>query len=237
MIVMAAGHGTRMGGSLPKQFMTLDGKAILHRTILKFLAAVPGIKIVTVLPADGEYDSWWRSYCIRSNFNCPQILVRGGITRFHSVKAALEKVPSDAIVAVHDGVRPLLTENMIRTMFSRIENDVDCHALIPVVPMVDTLKVLVKEKDADGREMLRAAEGRSVDRSEVFGAQTPQIFRAAELKAAYSQAYDRAFTDDASVAAGYKIPLTFVEGERLNLKITSPADLVLAEAVSAVMKK
>lgn len=236
LIVMAAGHGTRMGGNLPKQFLSLDGKAILHRTILKFLSAVPDIRVVTVLPSDGEYDAWWRDYCIRTNFNCPQIIVRGGITRFHSVKAALARVPSDAVVAIHDGVRPLLSEKMIRSMFSRIEEDPGCQALIPVVPMVDTLKVLERKKDGDGNEYLHAVAGRSVNREEVFGAQTPQIFRAEAIKAAYSQAYSQSFTDDASVAAEYEIPLTFSEGERLNFKITSPDDLVLAQAVLSIRK-
>ena len=236
LIVMAAGHGTRMGGNLPKQFMQLDGKAILHQTILKFMAAVPDINVITVLPSDGQYDTWWRDYCISRNFNCAQILVRGGITRFHSVKAALARVPSDAIVAIHDGVRPLLSEDMIRSMFSRIENDDRCRALIPVIPMVDTLKILETVKDDRDNEFLRSAPGRSVDRSEVFGAQTPQIFRAGDIKDSYSQAYDRLFTDDASVADKYGIPLTFVKGERLNIKITSPEDMVLAEAIISISK-
>lgn len=236
LIVMAAGHGTRMGGNLPKQFMQLDGKAILHQTILKFLAAVPDINVITVLPSDGQYDTWWRDYCISRNFNCAQILVRGGITRFHSVKAALARVPSDAIVAIHDGVRPLLSEDMIRSMFSRIGNDDRCRALIPVIPMVDTLKILETVKDDRDNEVLRSAPGRSIDRSEVYGAQTPQIFRTCDIKDSYSQAYDRLFTDDASVADKYGIPLTFVKGERLNIKITSPEDMVLAEAILSISK-
>ena len=223
---MAAGHGTRMGSKLPKQFMSLGGKAILQRTIMKFADACPGIKIITVLPPDGEYEKWWKDYCIRVNFSCPQIIVRGGITRFHSVKAALAKVPDGAIVAIHDGVRPMLTKEMIRTMFGSIDTDPDCHALIPVLPSIDTLKKLMRDS---GGNLVSSGEG--VDRSEIFGAQTPQIFRSEEIKAAYSQPYDTLFTDDASVAERYKIPLTFCEGERLNFKITSPEDMILAEAV------
>lgn len=142
---MAAGHGTRMGSKLPKQFMSLGGKAILQRTIMKFADACPGIRIITVLPPDGEYEKWWKDYCIRVNFSCPQIIVRGGITRFHSVKAALAKVPDGAIVAIHDGVRPMLTREMIRTMFGSIDTDPDCHALIPVLPSIDTLKKLTRD--------------------------------------------------------------------------------------------
>ena len=119
-------------------------------------------------------------------------------------------------------------------MFSRIGNDDRCRALIPVIPMVDTLKILETVKDDQDNEFLRSAPGRSVDRSEVYGAQTPQIFRAGDIKDSYSQAYDRLFTDDASVADKYGIPLTFVEGERLNIKITSPEDMVLAEAIISI---
>ena len=232
---MAAGHGTRMGSSLPKQFLDLGGQAILRRTIRKFMDAEPDITVITVLPMDGEYEQWWKDYCIRTSFLCPQMIVRGGITRFHSVREALSRIPDGALVAIHDGVRPLLSEKMIRSMFSVISDDESCHGLIPVIPMVDTLKILRRSVvEEDGNVRLVSVEGRSIDRSEVFGAQTPQIFRSEDIRAAYSQAYDTAFTDDASVAEKYGIPLTFIEGERLNFKITSPDDLVLAEAVLAV---
>ena len=102
LIVMAAGSGTRMGADMPKQFIEIDGKAILQMTIEKFLEACPGINVVTVLPE--AHMSYWRSYCLERNFTCPQILVKGGITRFHSVRNALAKVPDNAIVAIHDGV-------------------------------------------------------------------------------------------------------------------------------------
>lgn len=226
VIVMAAGHGTRMGSELPKQFLSLGGKAILHRTIQKFIDACPDITVVTVLPPDGEYEKWWKEYCIRTNFFCPQIIVKGGITRFHSVKSALSKVPDGALVAVQDGVRPMLSVKMIRTMFSRMSSEPDCRALVPVLPSIDTLKKLVR--DGDGTLV---SSGEEVDRSQIFGAQTPQIFRSEDIRAAYSQPYDTLYTDDASVAERYGIPLTFCEGERLNLKITSPDDMVLAEAI------
>ena len=232
---MAAGHGTRMGSSLPKQFMDLDGKAILHHTIKKFMDACPDINVITVLPLDGEYEQWWKDYCVTRNFHCPQKIVRGGITRFHSVRAALENVPDGALVAVHDGVRPMLSIEMIRSMFSMISEDATWRALIPVIPMVDTLKILKKEVAEDGVSRLVPITGKRVDRAEVFGAQTPQIFRSEDIKAAYTQAYDTAFTDDASVAEKYEIPLTFCEGERLNFKITSPEDLVLAKAVMSLI--
>ena len=231
VVMMAAGSGTRMGAQMPKQFLELDGKAILRRTIETFLEACPDISVITVLP--GQYVDYWRDYCYRNSFICPQILVKGGITRFHSVRNALQKVPSGAIVAVHDGVRPLLTENMIKDMFDKAE---DCPALIPVVPCVDTMKVLRKKVWDDGSETLSAISGQSVDRSVLYGAQTPQIFHSELLKAAYDQAYDTAFTDDASVVERYGKSLSYVMGERLNIKITTGEDLVLAEAVMKVRK-
>ena len=221
LIVMAAGSGTRMGADMPKQFIEIDGKAILQMTIEKFLEACPGINVVTVLPE--AHMSYWRSYCLERNFTCPQVLVKGGITRFHSVRNALAKVPDNAIVAIHDGVRPLVTVNLLREMFELSENE---PALIPVVPCIDTMKVL---KEEGGK--LVAVPGASVDRSVLFGAQTPQVFHSEIIKEAYSLAYDTSFTDDASVLERYGKSLSYIHGERLNMKITTKEDLVLARAI------
>ena len=221
LIVTAGGMGTRMGGSVPKQFIELDGKPILRLTIERFLQAVPDLQVITVLPE--AHVSTWRQYCIKADFTCPQRLVKGGFTRFHSVQNALSHVPDGAIVAVHDGVRPLLSIGRIRELFSRAQG---VPALIPVMPVTDTLKVL--EKKADGT---LSATGEPIDRSRIFGAQTPQIFYSEWLKQAYGQGFDTLFTDDASVAERYGIPLTFTEGERLNIKITTPEDLILARAI------
>ena len=219
---MAAGSGTRMGGEMPKQFLPLGGIPILRRTIERFTRACPDARIVTVLPKDSI--PWWKEYCSAHFSHCTQLLVEGGITRFHSVRNALAKIPDGVVVAVQDGVRPLVSEDLIRRMAARMD---EVRALIPVVPMVDTLKVL--ERDAGGE--LRTAEGRQVDRASIFGAQTPQMFRSEDLKEAYAQAYDTAFTDDASVALKKGIPLSYIEGERYNLKITTPDDLALAQAI------
>lgn len=228
LIVMAAGSGTRMGASVPKQFLNLGGVPILRRTIETFVAAVPGIKVVTVLPED--HIAFWKEYCLTSAFNCPQTLVPGGITRFHSVRNALRKVPDGAIVAIHDGVRPLLSTAMIRNMFERMDSS-DVRALIPVVPSVDTLKVIDRVKDENGDEVMVSPEGEEVDRGRIFGAQTPQMFLSEDIKEAYSQAFDTAFTDDASVARKKGIPLSFCAGERYNFKLTSPEDLALARLI------
>ena len=219
VIFTAAGSGTRMKATEPKQFMLLDGLPVLHRSIFAFLDACPDVKVVTVLPK--EHISRWEELCLKYPLNVPQRIVPGGITRFHSVKNALAKVPDDAVVAVHDGVRPLVSAALIREMFARMET---CRALIPVIPVTDTLKSL--ERGADGA--LKSSGLPDPDRGKVFGAQTPQMFLSEELKAAYTLPYDTSYTDDASVAARYGIPLSFIEGERKNIKLTTPEDMGLA---------
>lgn len=221
LIVTAGGTGTRMGGPLPKQFLTLGGEAILQRTISLFTRTIPGIKVITVLPQ--EHIRWWEEYCQTHPFPQPQRIVKGGFTRFHSVQNALKVVPDGAIVAVHDAVRPLITPGLIGKLFQMMDSE---RAVIPVTPSVDTLKLL----DLKDGKLTQAPE--ALDRSRIWGAQTPQLFRSEDLKAAYTQAFSTLFTDDASVAAAYGIPLTFVEGERLNLKITTPEDLSLAQAIA-----
>ena len=219
LIVTAGGHGVRMGGSLPKQFLSIGDKAVLHLTMERFIEACPGIAIVTVLPK--EHFQTWKHYCETHNFHYPQTLVSGGITRFHSVKNALSKVPDGALVAVHDGVRPFISKELIEKMFQRMD---EVRALIPVLPSTDTLKVL----DSNRQTGVLSTTEETLDRSRIFGAQTPQIFYSEDLKEAYSEPFDPLFTDDASVAQRHKIPLSYIEGERFNIKITTPEDLALA---------
>lgn len=220
---MAAGSGTRMGGQMPKQFLEIDGKAILQKTIEVFLKSCPGIRVITVLPE--TFMDYWKEYCYKNNFICPQTLVKGGITRFHSVRNALEKVPEGAVVAVHDGVRPLVSGGLVSEMFGRMDQE---QALVPVVPCVDTMKVL--------DEKLKPVPGAVADRSRLFGVQTPQIFHSELLKQAYRQPYDTSFTDDASVVERYGISPSYVYGERLNIKITTQEDLILARAVVNILR-
>ena len=218
-IFVAGGSGTRMGGDLPKQFLLLDGRPILQCTIERFLEAEPDMKVITVLPR--AHFQTWKDLCAVHSFHCPQTLVAGGLTRFHSVQNALRKVPDGAVVSIHDGVRPLLSAELIRRMLDRMS--AGCRALLPVVPVVDTLRSTVPGTP-------------DPDRSRVVAVQTPQIFRSEDIKAAYTQAYELSFTDDATVAARKGIPLTFEEGERFNLKITTPEDLILAEAILTRMR-
>ena len=218
---MAAGSGTRMGADMPKQFIELCGKAVLQRTIEVFRDACPDIKVVTVLPE--AHMDYWKSYCLKHSFTCPQILVKGGITRFHSVRNALERVPDGVLVAVHDGVRPLISQSLVRKMFEMAEN---VNGLIPVVPCVDTMRILQKNG-----EVLEPVPGAVADRSILYGVQTPQVFQSEILKEAYGQAYDTAFTDDASVVEKYGKNLSFVIGERFNIKLTTQDDLKIARAL------
>ena len=219
VIFTAGGSGTRMKSAEPKQFLLLDGLPVLHRSILAFVDACPDVKVVTVLPR--EHVSLWEDLCTKYPLDVPQRIVEGGITRFHSVKNALAKVPDGVVVAVHDGVRPLVSGALIKEMFSQMRS---CRALIPVLPVTDTLKSL--RHNPDGR--IVATGDPDPDRSRVFGAQTPQMFLSEELRAAYELPYDLSYTDDASVAARYGIPLSYIDGERNNIKLTTPEDMELA---------
>lgn len=231
LVAMAAGHGTRMGSAVPKQFIEFEGKPILQRSIEKFIDACPDIKVVTVLPK--EYMAGWRNYCLKYNFFYPQVLVEGGITRFHSVQNALKRIPDGAIVAIHDGVRPLVSTELIRTMFDRMS---ECRALVPVLPSVDTLKLLRQVDSASGETVLETIPDAEIDRSMVYRAQTPQMFLSEDIKPAYEQAFDMSFTDDASVAARKKIPLSYIQGEKYNIKLTTQDDLDFAKAIFSLTR-
>ena len=220
VIMVAGGSGSRMGGDIRKQFLQLGGRPILRRSIELFTTALPKAKIITVLPL--EYIPYWEDYCLKSNFSVPQMVVKGGITRFHSVKNALAKVPDGAIVAVHDAVRPLASVQLVRELASKAA---ECGSAIPVIPAVDTLKVL---DNIDG-DLHSTSE--TLDRTRIFCGQTPQFFYSEILSEAYEQAFDMSFTDDASVVERKNIPLSYMMGERFNIKITTAEDLFLAEAI------
>ena len=210
-----------MGAGIPKQFLELDGKPILRLTMERFVEAIPDINVITVLPQ--SHMEWWRLYCARVGFNCPQKLVEGGFTRFHSVKNALAHIPDGALVAVHDAVRPLVSAAKIRELFAAAE----CSpAVIPVIPCTDTLKVL--EEREDGALQVAA---KNIDRSIVWGAQTPQVFHSEVLRRAYDSGFDTMFTDDASVVSKAGVPVLCMVGEKTNIKITTPEDLTLAAAI------
>ena len=219
-VFVAGGSGTRMGTEIPKQFLELAGRTILEHSIRRLLEACPALVPVVVLPP--EHIPTWKKICTAACFDLPQILVEGGITRFHSVRNALGKVPDGEMVLIHDGVRPLVSPELVRKMLRTAQ---DSRAVIPVCPVTDTLKRL--EPAADGT--LVPTDAPDPARAGLYGAQTPQLFPSEQIKQAYTQGYSEAFTDDASVARAAKIPLTYIIGERYNIKITTPEDLFVAE--------
>ena len=225
-IIVAGGSGTRFGAELPKQFLELGGKPILMRTISAFgggtsdrtaVSAFGGgfSEVIVTLP-EGQM-GLWRELCERYCFAVPHRVVAGGETRWHSVKNALDSIGdiSDVdIIAVHDGVRPLVTADLIGRTVEAARRD---GAAIPVVMLNDSVRQV--EKGAS----------HALDRSTLRAVQTPQVFDARLLTEAYRQPFDSTFTDDASVVERMGHSVTLVEGDPQNLKITRPMDLALAE--------
>ena len=210
-VIVAGGMGVRMGADRPKQFLEIGGKPILRHTVERFLAFDPAMEIILVMPAAQR--DWWRGYCRESGFLERYTMVSGGITRFHSVQNALKYVGDDGVVAVHDGVRPLISRPLLERLFEAAESH---EAVIPVVRVVES----VRRTEGDGSV--------PVSRDGLVLVQTPQVFGARLLKEAYRQPFSPSFTDDASVVetAGENVHL--VEGDRFNLKITTPDDLAVA---------
>ncbi|MBR0256001.1 MAG: 2-C-methyl-D-erythritol 4-phosphate cytidylyltransferase [Bacteroidales bacterium] len=216
-VIVAGGQGVRMGADRPKQFLEIGGKPILRHTIERFKAFDPKVDIILVLPEAQK--GWWRDYCRQSGFLDRYTMVAGGITRFHSVQNALQYVTGDGVVAVHDGVRPLLSDSLLQRLYEAAE---DHPAVIPAIPVVESVRRV------DGETSV------PVSRDGLVLVQTPQLFDARSLKEAYRQPFSPAFTDDASVyeAAGGKVHI--VPGDRINLKITTPDDMDYAAALLAI---
>ena len=217
VIIVAGGSGKRMGGSLPKQFSIVGGKPILAHTINAFRKALPASRIVVVLPA--EHIEFWKNLSARFEV-AKHSVVEGGKERFHSVKNGIEAL-SDAVdlIAVQDGVRPFASKELI---LGAIACATANGSAIPVVKAVDSYRTVEGEKS------------HIVDRTPLRIVQTPQIFSAPILRTAYDTEFRTEFTDDASVVeySGEKVSLC--EGDYLNIKITTPNDLALAEAILAI---
>ena len=218
VIIVAGGKGLRMGSDIPKQFLPIGGKPVLMRTLERFRTYSDDLQIILVLP-EAQQD-YWRQLCEEYHFDVEYQLANGGQTRFHSVQNGLALVPDDAegVVGVHDGVRPFPSIEVIRNCY---ETAREKKAVIPVIPIVETVRHLENNGSV------------TVPRSDYRLVQTPQTFDIQLLKAANHQPYNDGFTDDASVVESYGHAITLVEGNRENIKITTPYDLRIGEVLAA----
>jgi len=216
VIIVAGGKGLRMGSDIPKQFLPIGGKPVLMRTLERFREYSSDLQIILVLP-EAQQD-YWRELCEKYHFEVSYLLANGGQTRFHSVQNGLSLIPDDAegVVGVHDGVRPFPSLEVIRNCYTTARAK---KAVIPVIPVVETVRHLEGENS------------RTVPRGDYRLVQTPQTFDIQLLKAANRQPYNDCFTDDASVVESYGHTITLVEGNRENIKITTPYDMKIAEVL------
>ena len=236
VIIVAGGKGLRMGSDIPKQFLPIGGKPVLMRTIERFREYSEDLQIILVLPKAQQ--QYWQDLCQQYHFPLPQsgeageglyILADGGETRFHSVQHGLALIPDDAegVVGVHDGVRPFPSIDVIARCYETARTE---KAVIPVIPVVETLRHLEGASNCQ-LSTINSQLSKTVPRGDYRLVQTPQTFDIQLLKAANRQPYNDGFTDDASVVEAYGHPITLVEGNRENIKITTPYDLIVAEAI------
>lgn len=219
VIIVAGGKGMRMGSELPKQFIPVAGRPVLMRTIERFYQYSHDLNIIVVLPQSQQ--SFWSNLCRQYHFSIHHTIVNGGDTRFASSKNGLSAIPADTkgLVAIHDGVRPFVSADVIGRCFDKARNS---GAAIPTIPVIDTLRqVNIKNGDTV-----------TVDRSLFRAVQTPQVFDITLACRAFSQSYRDSFTDDASVIENLGVKISMVEGNRENIKLTTPFDLKIAEVLS-----
>jgi len=211
-IIVAGGNGSRMGSELPKQFLAVGGTPVLMHTIANFYSFDPLLQLIIVLPED-EMGSW-QKLCIRHHFEIQHQLIAGGTTRFQSVKNGLSLVLDCELIAVHDGVRPLVSHETIARCFEEAARE---GAAIPVLPANESVRMGTMDSSVP------------VDRSRYFMVQTPQVFKASIILQSYIQPWIPEFTDDASVVEYSGATVHLVPGNRENIKITYPEDLQIAE--------
>lgn len=213
-LIVAAGTGSRMGTDIPKQFLELAGKPVLMRTIERFLAFDKSINIITVLP-EGQL-GYWDELQKKYSFTIPHTIVTGGSSRFFSVKNGLKEVEEKSLVAVHDGVRPLVSTDTIKRCFMAAEKFGNA---IPVISPLDSIRMITDQGNIPvNRQYLRII-------------QTPQVFEARLIRKAYLQEYDPDYTDDAMLLEKTGEIIHLVDGNWENIKITNPGDLAIAEAL------
>jgi 2-C-methyl-D-erythritol 4-phosphate cytidylyltransferase len=213
-IIVAGGSGKRMGTAVPKQFLLLHGEPVLFHTLRAFHSFDAAMPLVLVLPAD--HHTTWNDLCAEHVLDVPHTLVAGGAERFHSTLEGLRTVDHDGLVAVHDGVRPLVSTALIARCFAAAE----AHgAAIPVVPIAPSVRELTEHGS------------QAIDRGRLRAVQTPQCFRVPLLRRAFQLPYDPAFTDEATLVERLGEEVHLVEGEDHNIKVTTPFDLQVAELV------
>lgn len=221
VLIVAGGEGVRMGSTLPKQFMPLLGWPVLMHTVQAFYEYDQSINIIIILP-DGFIDAW-KGLCKQNNFLIQHTLVKGGKTRFHSVRNGLMHAGDEGLIAIHDGVRPLVNRTTIDRCFKTAALK---GSAVPVLLPVESVRKV------DGQYSI------PVSREDLRLVQTPQVFRAGEIKQAYRRKYSSSFTDDATVAEKAGIKIHLVMGNPENIKITTPMDLKLAEClISGMMRE
>lgn len=201
-----------MQSEIPKQFMLLNGKPVLMHTIDSFYHSDLKPEIIIVLNID--FHTFWEELCIKHNFTIPHKLVKGGLQRFHSVKNGINCVKEKAIIAIHDGVRPLASNELITRSFLAAEE-------------LGNVVVAIKSKDSVRQQ--NDSTSKSLNRDEIYLVQTPQTFKSEILNKAYNQEFRNEFTDDASVVERIGISINIIDGESKNIKITFPEDIQLAE--------
>ena len=212
-LIVAAGKGARMGSETPKQFLPLAGRPILIRTIEAFAHYSKDLQIILVL--NPALTNLWKELCLQYAFGMEYHLADGGPERFHSVKNGLDKVPEASLVAIHDGVRPLVNQRLIDDSFRLAKQ---YGSAVPVMPLNETIREI------------KHGSSRLVDRSSLFSVQTPQTFRADMIKKAYEQEFRQEFTDDAAVLESTGQRIHFFPGDPRNIKITRQQDLELAHS-------
>lgn len=211
VIIVAGGSGSRMGSELPKQFIVLENYPVLMWTISCFIEYDSSVAVAVVLPE--SQISYWKDLCEKYSYGFAHVVVKGGETRFHSVRNGLDAVGETDLVAIHDGVRPLVSKATIENCFNMAA---ETGAAIPVLQVNETLRTGTME------------HSKTVNREMFFSVQTPQVFRWSILKEAFTQSWSPSFTDDASVVENMGFPVRMVPGNRDNLKITHPDDLIVA---------
>ena len=214
VVIVAGGSGKRMGAEIPKQFLELAGRPVLMHTIERFKAFNDAIEIITVLPENQLRH--WIELQNKYSFTIPQTLVKGGLHRFFSVKNGLKFVNIPGLVAIHDGVRPFVSIDTIKRCFDTAEK---LGNAIPSISPTESLRILTSKGS------------QPVNRLDVKQIQTPQVFNAELIKKAYLQEYKPGFTDDATVLENFGEKINLIEGNRENIKITNPEDLLISTAL------